>query len=374
MWEELHYYWHKINNLWKWEPRPDQLLQQIKTVLCCQKEDWSLAGSGDKAKLHMWHDNRKRPKASVPMCLRNNPVFSCQRDQWAFWTEHPPFPKRHLGLFWIMGLLRCKALYSRDFRHTSGTCISILWCTGRAVTQWACLWLSSPFPLPHPSLLLSRAFLFRLTSLLLWQSPIKLSSRAGWKAVFPVPWECRVLNIYVYYIYKTWFWSKLNRNFSQFFFFKESNFQEARSSPDPAAASQWNAPQSPPVLSGSCRIPASLALGQIHQVHLLWGQRLIHTMFLLSWKRSARRTGGFPQALFLGHGESQLCSAQFQQNKPGIRNNVPWEHFWPVQFSGINHQKRNLLAEGAFSLLGYLIHLHRDLPHMSVQSQWPVLI
>lgn len=219
MWEELHYYWHKINNLWKWEPRPDQLLQQIKTVLCCQKEDWSLAGSGDKAKLHMWHDNRKRPKASVPMCLRNNPVFSCQRDQWAFWTEHPPFPKRHLGLFWIMGLLRCKALYSRDFHHTSGTCISILWCTGRAVTQWACLWLSSPFPLPHPSLLLSRAFLFRLTSLLLWQSPIKLSSRAGWKAVFPVPWECRVLNIYVYYIYKTWFWSKLNRNFSQFFFF-----------------------------------------------------------------------------------------------------------------------------------------------------------
>lgn len=62
-----------------------------------------MAGSGDKAKLHMWEDSHKRLKASVQICLRNNPVFARPKTPVTVQDRAPHFPKRHLDLFWIAG-------------------------------------------------------------------------------------------------------------------------------------------------------------------------------------------------------------------------------------------------------------------------------
>lgn len=149
----------------------------------------SLAGSGDKARLHMWDDNPERLEASIQIHLRN-PVFSWPREPEIIWDWAPQLTKEAPWFILDHRTTEMQRLIPWAFDHASGT--AILSSAGRTAAQQAWLWLKPPFPFPHPLLLLSRAFLFRLTSLLLWQSPIKLSSRTGWKAVFPVHWKHRV--------------------------------------------------------------------------------------------------------------------------------------------------------------------------------------
>lgn len=180
------------------------------------------------------------------------------------------------------------------------------------------------------------------------------------------------LNIHI----KIWVLSKLNRNFFQvFFFLKGEQFPGSQKLPKPCCSLPVNLMSELVSLSGQL---------QSSQHPWPWGKstRCIRSgargLCTLCFSCPGRDLPGV-QVGFLklsssGVGKSPLCSAQFQQNKPGLRNDVSWEHFRPAQFSGINCQRRNSLAEGAFSSQGYLIHLQPDFPLRSVQSQGSFLV